>query len=70
MTLDEFRKNAHELVEWMAGYLENVEKYPVKSQVKPGEILKEIPDQPPSESQSFDLIMRDFEEIIMPVVEH
>ena len=28
MTPDEFRKHAHELVEWMAGYMENVENLP------------------------------------------
>ena len=48
MTPDEFRKHAHELVEWMAGYMENVENLPVKSSVKPGEIFDKIPDKPPS----------------------
>ena len=47
MTPDEFRKHAHELVEWMAGYMENVENYPVKSSVEPGEIFNKIPDNPP-----------------------
>jgi len=70
MTPDEFRKNAHELVEWMAGYLENVEKYPVKSQVKPGEIFKQIPDKAPSDTEPFGQIMKDFEEIIMPGITH
>jgi len=70
MTPDEFRKHAHDLVEWMAGYLGNVEKYPVRSQVLPGEILTKIPDQPPSESQSFNQIMKDFDEIIMPGITH
>ena len=46
MTPEEFRKHAHELVEWMAGYMENVEKYPVKSQSKPGEIFRRIPASP------------------------
>ena len=70
MTPDEFRKNAHELVEWMAGYLENIEKYPVKSQVKPGEIFKQIPDDAPSDPEPFRQIMKDFEEIIMPGITH
>ena len=47
MKPDEFRKHAHELVEWMAGYMENVENYPVKSQLSPGEIFNKIPDNPP-----------------------
>lgn len=40
MTTEEFRKHAHELVEWMANYMENVENFPVKSSVKPGEIFQ------------------------------
>jgi aromatic-L-amino-acid decarboxylase len=70
MTPDEFRKHAHELVEWMARYMENVENYPVKSSVKPGEIFRQIPDAPPSDPQSFSDLMNDFEEIIMPGITH
>ena len=70
MTSDEFRKHAHELVEWMAGYMENVENWPVKSPVKPGEIFNKIPDKPPQNSESFDSLMRDFNEIIMPGITH
>lgn len=70
MTTDEFRKHAHELVEWMAGYMENVENYPVKSTVKPGGIFSRIPDSPPSEPQAFSELMKDLEEIIMPGITH
>ena len=70
MSPDEFRKNAHELVEWMAGYMENVENYPVKSSVSPGEIKGKIPDDPPFHPEPFSDIMRDFEEIIMPGITH
>jgi len=70
MTPDEFRKHAHHLVDWMAGYMENIEKYPVKSQVKPGEIFSRIPENPPSQPESFDSLMGDFEQIIMPGITH
>ncbi len=70
MTPDEFRKHAHELVEWMAGYMENVENLPVKSSVKAGEIFKKIPDNPPQFPESFDSLMKDFDEIIMPGITH
>ncbi len=70
MNADEFRTHAHKLVEWMAGYMENVEKFPVKSSVSPGEIFKQIPDAPPSESESFDSVMKDFENIILPGITH
>jgi aromatic-L-amino-acid/L-tryptophan decarboxylase len=70
MTPDEFRKHAHELVDWMAGYLENAEKYPVKSSVKPGDIFKQIPDSPPEVAESFSDLMKDFESVIMPGITH
>ena len=70
MTPDEFRKHAHDLVEWMAGYMENVETFPVKSLVKPGEIFDKIPDNPPQKAASFDSLMSDFDKIILPGITH
>jgi aromatic-L-amino-acid decarboxylase len=70
MNTEEFRKHAHELADWMADYMENVEKYPVKSQVAPGDIFSRLPDMPPQESESFSSIMKDFNEIIMPGITH
>jgi len=70
MTTEEFRKHAHELVDWMAGYMENVEKYPVKSQVSPGDIFKKIPDHPPLMAEPFQELMKDFESVIMPGISH
>jgi len=70
MTPDDFRKYAHELVEWMAGYMENVESYPVKSSVAPGEIFNSIPVAAPEQPESFDSLMKDFNEIIMPGITH
>ncbi len=70
MKNSEFRKYAHELVDWMVDYLENIEAYPVKSPVKPGEIIAQLPDIPPNDPEPFSQIMRDFEKIIMPGVTH
>jgi hypothetical protein len=38
MDTREFRRHAHALVDWMADYMEGVERHPVRSPVKPGEI--------------------------------
>jgi len=54
----------------MADYLENVENYPVKSAVTPGDIFKKIPDKPPVDSEPFSLLMKDLDEIIMPGITH
>jgi aromatic-L-amino-acid decarboxylase len=70
MNPGEFRKHAHELVDWIAGYMENIETYPVKSPVAPGEIKSRIPDNPPLQPEPFSLFMKDFEEIILPGITH
>jgi aromatic-L-amino-acid decarboxylase len=70
MTPEEFRRHAHELADWMADYMENVESYPVKSLIKPGEIFNKLPDSPPSFPEPFESLMKDFDEIIMPGISH
>lgn len=70
MEPSEFRKHAHELVDWMASYMEHVESYPVKSSVRPGEIFSKLPDDPPLDPESFEAFFTDFEKIIMPGITH
>ena len=70
MNTEDFRKHAHELVDWMADYFENVEDYPVLPDVKPGDILKQLPNQAPDKAESFDAIFQDFKDVIMPGITH
>ena len=66
----EFRKQAHLFIDWMADYLEEIENYPVKSNVSPGEILNQLPEFPPEESETIERIFRDFQNIILPGITH
>ena len=73
MNSEDFRKNAHELVDFMADYLDDLAKttkYPIKSQVKPKDIFNELPEQPPKEKEPFSAIFNDFNKIIMPGITH
>ena len=70
MKTEEFRSYAHRLVDWMAYYMDNIENYPVKAQVKPGEVFAMLPDNPPNEPESFEAFMKDLEAIIMPGITH
>ncbi|MCS6967743.1 MAG: aminotransferase class I/II-fold pyridoxal phosphate-dependent enzyme [Cytophagales bacterium] len=70
MTIEEFRKYAHELVDWMADYLNNIEQYPVKAFVAPGEVLHRIPNMPPETGEPFENIFADFIKIILPGMTH
>jgi len=70
MNDQDFRKFGHEFVDWVAEYLENAGKYPVRSVVRPGEIKGKLPPGPPSGPESMESIFRDFQEIIMPGITH
>ena len=67
---DEFRKYGKQLIDWIANYYENIEKYPVLSQAKPGEIKDKLPLSPPEQGESFEQIIDDVNTVIMPGITH
>lgn len=70
MDPEEFRKLGKEVVDWIADYLKNAEKYPVFSQVKPGDIKKQLPIAPPTSPERTENILADFNRIILPGITH
>jgi aromatic-L-amino-acid decarboxylase len=70
MTNEDFRKHAHELVDWMADYFEEAEDYPVKPDVEPGDISAQLPDKAPQQPESFKDQFEDFQNKIMPGITH
>jgi aromatic-L-amino-acid decarboxylase len=65
-----FRDAGHAAIDWIAGYLDGIERYPVLSPVKPGEIVAALPASPPEMGESMDAILRDFESTIVPGITH
>ncbi|MBI1858494.1 MAG: amino acid decarboxylase [Candidatus Melainabacteria bacterium] len=65
-----FKKHGYELIDWIAEYLSNIEKYPVLSQVKPGDIKNNLPKSPPEKGESMEKIMEDFNKYIVPGLTH
>ena len=70
MTPDEFRQHGHAVVEWVARYMEEVDRFPVLSQVEPGAIRERLPSSPPASGEPFDRVLTDLDEKIMPGVTH
>ena len=70
MDPEEFRKIGKEVVDWIADYLNNAEKYPVFSPVKPGDIKKQLPPTPPAAPENIETILSDFNRIILPGITH
>jgi aromatic-L-amino-acid/L-tryptophan decarboxylase len=70
MSIEEFRENAHLLVDWMADYFKNIESFPVKSRTHPGDILMNLPISAPENGESADAIFNDFKRLILPGISH
>lgn len=70
MSSEDFRKHGKEIIDWIADYYETLEKYPVLSQVNPGDIKKQLPEVPPTNGQPFEQIITDVNNIIMPGITH
>jgi aromatic-L-amino-acid/L-tryptophan decarboxylase len=68
--LKDFRQQAHRVADWIADYLDNPERFPVLSRVRPGEIRGALPARAPEQGEEFDAIFADFERIILPGVTH
>ena len=67
---EEFRKAGHKLIDWIAGYLENIDDYDVLSRVQPGDIERQFPEGPSSKGRGYDALIDDFEKKIIPGITH
>jgi aromatic-L-amino-acid decarboxylase len=70
MTPDEFREHGREVVEWIARYMEEVEKYPVLSRVEPGDVRSRLPKQAPEQGEPLQDVLRDLDDVILPGITH
>src|SRR3954470_11048973 len=64
------RRDGQKALDWVADYLERAEELPVLSQVTPWEVYKSLPTKPPQQPESFDAILKDLEEKILPGITH
>ena len=70
MSPEEFRRQGHAVVDWIADYMARVESLPVLSQVQPGEIRSRLPPSAPQQGEAFDQILADVERVILPGITH
>jgi len=68
MTPEQFRRYGHEAIDWIAGYLENPERYPVLPPVKPGELTDALPAAGPEKGEPIEQIAADFKRLIVPAM--
>ncbi len=66
MTIDEFVRHGHAVLDLVADYLRDIESRPIIPDLEPGEIRKRLPEDPPQAPEPFDVILQDVETLIMP----
>jgi aromatic-L-amino-acid decarboxylase len=67
---EEFRKQLHELADWVADFRENIGSLRVAPDEKPGAIRAQLPKQPPEEGEPFEKILGDVDRLIVPGMVH
>jgi aromatic-L-amino-acid/L-tryptophan decarboxylase len=70
MNPEEFRKYGYKVIDWIADYRSALEKFPVMSKSKPQEISASFPVAPPNDPESFDEILNDLNQKILPGITH
>jgi aromatic-L-amino-acid decarboxylase len=66
----EFRRQLHELADWIADYREKIEERPISRKVEPGEILSQLDRDPPEAGTPFEEIFADIDRVIVPGIAH
>jgi aromatic-L-amino-acid decarboxylase len=70
MPEDEFRAALRVVADWVADYRAGIEDLSISPRVAPGDIIAQLPAEPPEEAVSLDEILRDFQNLIMPGLVH
>ncbi len=70
MTPEDFKRHGHQLIDWIADYIENVEQQRVTSEVRPGQVRAQLSEHPPSTPDGFDAVMADTDRVVVPGLTH
>ncbi len=70
MNAEEFRRFGYDVINWVSNYLENVGERPVLSQIKPGELVSQLPSAPPATGEAMETILADVDRLVTPALTH
>ena len=70
MPADEFRRYGYQIVDQIADYYENIENFPVLSQIAPGTLKTALPASAPESGEDFGAVLADVDNFILPAVTH
>ena len=65
-----FRDDLERAADWVDGYLAHVGELPVAAGVAPGDVRRSLPAAPPEAGESFEAVLRDLDEVVLPGITH
>jgi len=65
-----FRHDLNLAADWVDDYLRRVGELPVAAQIAPGEVRARLPESAPEQGESFEAMLRDLDEVILPGITH
>jgi aromatic-L-amino-acid decarboxylase len=70
MDPEAYRQAAHQVADWTADYLRDVERLPVLSTVPPGTVRSGLPASPPRSGEAISAMLADIEQLLVPATTH
>src|SRR6476469_9789489 len=67
---DVFRRQLHEVADWIADYREKIAHFRISPAAAPGSIRGALPASAPEAGESWEAIMQDFRQLILPGMVH
>lgn len=68
--VEEFRGAGHQLIDWIANYFREIERYPVVARVQPGEVRAGLSRPLSKSGRPYSELLADFEKSILPGITH
>jgi aromatic-L-amino-acid decarboxylase len=70
MDAEEFRRDGHAVIDWIADYWSTLEQRPVTPHDPPGAIAARLPSGAPERGEQFDSILADLDTVVAPGLTH
>ncbi|WP_322919308.1 pyridoxal phosphate-dependent decarboxylase family protein [Nocardioides renjunii] len=70
MSPEEFRRQGHAAIDWIADYWASLDDLPVRAQVAPGDVRHLLPASAPEDGEPFDAVLADLDRVVVPGLTH
>src|SRR5919112_4558199 len=70
MTPEEFRRQGHAAIDWIADYWASLDDLPVRAQVAPGDVRRQLPASAPEQGEPFSAVLADLDRVVLPGITH